>query len=627
MVTATFRTMLACVLAALACFAMPRGAAADGVEISASLVPEKIVLGDVARYTVVVDGTSDGDFSPPPLDKVPNLKVLSGPETSQQMSMVGSTMSIKHSISYTVRAVQEGAFRIPGAAYTVGGKRFEAAPIDGAVVPVPKVDPTDPSSVVSAITENADVNRQLEGRYFMVVEVPTVAYAEQVLTVSCWLYRDPRLPQPVHGAPDRPTTGSDFMQLGARDFWGSRTGLPSETVEWNGKKYQRSLLQRSWYAPTRGGKLNFLPPAFNVAIPIESRRGGDLFGFMDQRTITAALRARPIAIEVRDLPPPPPGAVARIVGDVKVTARVDREAMPQHEYLTYTVTVEGEGNLNALAAPTLPEIPGLSLVDSRPSGRVHERTDRYMVTRSFEYVFLAREAGKIAIPALTFAVQPPDGSAAQLARTPALTVNVTPVATSAITLSDAVKDGPGTTAKAGAQRMGQDVAFIDRSPLSVSAPRLSDRPIFFQGWFWALQAAIPALALIAGLLERRVRTADRSSAAWRAKTWERESTKALREAKANVGAGAAEFYGSIHRGVMSFAAARLGRPPAGLTAEEALHGLQGAGTPPDTIEALRRILTRADEARFAPVADDANQRETLLTEAQRALAAVGGGAR
>jgi len=610
---------------------LPVAVRAEGAEVSATIDTEKPTAGERIKYRIQVEGGSGGRLTPPPLSSLENLTFEGGPSTMTEQSIINGVVRFSQSWTYTLSATRPGPFSIPAATYLLDGVTYSSNIVTGEIA-----EPSE-SSVLSAKTDYAEVNQQLNGRYFLLADYPKEVWSRQIFCVDSYIYRDVDLPEPTGLGIDDPAPGQDFVFIRKNNAWENNVGLRWENIEHQGKKFQRALVSRAWYVPTKSGATALNNVTVYVRLPTKNRRGTgfeDDFLFMRPQAIQATMRTRPLDIAVKVLPPPPTDAALAIVGDVKVTSSLDRLKVPQLDPVTMKLTIEGEANFAGLDAPKIPEFQGLQLIDTPATEKTWERASALNTRKEYELIFQAKDAGKLSIPPITIASFDTSRGAWSSKKTSAFELQVMPTQTTSVEIVSAPtnKADPNATTptnKATAKRVGEDVAWIDRTPLSSSDKRQFKESVLTKGWFWAAHATAPMIALIAGIVSMRRRNVDSSSAAYRAREWRRQSEQALKEARSKLTVpDKNDFYASVSRGAMAFAAAALGRSPQGLTLDEAAEGLRHAGKVDAAIARLREIVTRAEAIRFSPAPDTPEQRRKDLAEAEAVLAelSAGGGA-
>jgi hypothetical protein len=591
------------------------------VEVRATVSPQRLYVGDLFSYTIEVETDQKGDILPPSMSASDGYTPEQGPDTSQQLSHFAefrngrSVSTTRYTIRwvYQLRATKAGSFEIPAPKFRLpDGTLFEGAPTRFEVKDVA------PGAVLSARTEYEEINQLLEGRLFTRAEAPERALTGEPVLVRTYLYRDPSLAASsitrIDTTSDSP--GQDFVLAHKEELWLSR-GLSPEPAEWQGKRYERSLLHEAYYLPTKSGELTLQPPMLVMGIAARSNIGLPT-------TIRATLRVHPLKVQVQAPPAPAPGTLLQVVGDYRVTATTDRTELPQFEFLTLKLELNGVGSLAGVSAPKLPAIGGLELVDTRASGSDQVSRGKMRATRTFEYTYRAADPGRTSIPELVVEVVDPATREAKPVKLAAREINITPSTAQAAVIAApaATAATDGGPVRQEARTLGTDVAYIDRAKVTRRSDA-SASPFYLSPLFLGLNLAIVAVAAGAGFLQRQRLLVDPDSPAEQARRWARESQEALKSARGLIaGAARDQFYQSLAQGIKALAAAQLRLPPQGLTSDQIAAGLAQRGCPQPVIDQVRGALQRADEARFSPLPDTEDRRRADLDAAEQALTAL-----
>ncbi len=336
---------------------------------------------------------------------------------------------------------------------------------------------------------------------------------EQVI-VSYYLYRRVRV---FNVQVDKyPVLGGFIREDLEMPVLGQR--LETEPVVLDGVPYERSLLTRYAAYPLKEGKL----PIDSMTVKVnyyQANRGGlngqdDPFAnFFQQMTpLQGVSTSEFVSLEVLPLPEAgrPPSFTGGI-GAFEVSTTVDKGQLKAGEALTLTVKVEGKGNFSAIEAPKLSLPAGVELYESRSKVRGGKAG---LGEKSFEFVLIPRQAGKVVLSPVEMAFFDPKKGAYVPHSTPAIPLDVLTGEGPALPLSQATRppdavalrpwksaeDALGYRAGPWTERLQALVAFLGLAFAGVLGLR-------WAGVRWA-----------PGLLGRRK---TRSSTAAEQRTWDR----------------------------------------------------------------------------------------------------------
>jgi hypothetical protein len=111
----------------------------------------------------------------------------------------------------------------------------------------------------------------------------------------------------------------------------------------------------------------------------------------------------PLALDIRPLPPPPPGVVfSEAVGRFTFTATPHPITLAPGDLVTLAYTVSGTGNLDSLLPPRLAGAPRFKIYDVKPV------TTEPQAGRKFEQVLIPQNEQATEIPAIAFTSFDPD---------------------------------------------------------------------------------------------------------------------------------------------------------------------------------------------------------------------------
>ncbi len=165
--------------------------------------------------------------------------------------------------------------------------------------------------------------------------------------------------------------------------------------------------------PTAPGNYTIQPGSLKVSIREEPQgssvfdeffsdsffTGGSFFARRQNRLLNPA----PIQLTVKPLPEQgKPSSFQGAVGQFRVSGTIDRTQVKQNEPVTLKMTIEGEGNIETVTRPKLPELTGFKTYDLNTSSQLFKRGNVIGGVKNFEIVFIPRDEGPAFIPPLEF---------------------------------------------------------------------------------------------------------------------------------------------------------------------------------------------------------------------------------
>lgn len=558
--------------------------AEDPADVTVRLAPDPVSLGEAATLEIQVTSSGFGGPEVVPRFELDNLDRLSGPFQAQSHKWVNGKTSSSIQLIWRMRPKALGRARVFGVRVDVDGRTYslpdqevevvDAPPATATPQPLPSSPfPKDPFEGLFGPPPSTRRRLQQEPKVDVRVEVdPSSPYVGQQVRYRLVLYTQ--------------TDISAFNPLGLPDFrgfWAREVELPQRSrpdwVDVGGERFGKVvMLQRALY-PLQSGKLKIEPIDVELVLRVADAGFFGPFG----RDVPKTIRTRETVVDVRPLPPAPPG-FAGVVGDLSATAALDRERVEVGQAATYQLTVESRGNLQGLAAPELDLPSGLVAYPPRPESSEKLTGGSLLARRIWSYVLVPSQVGDFEIPPVRLTRFDP--ASGEYRTEEASGVRLEVVAGTESTSTPA----PTPTAE------------------SPAVPSPNETPRLLLG----LAIGLGALALLVGgfLLGRR-------SGAARIDPRPRvELEKALRSAAESQPREAAEAFYSAWR---AFLASRFGAPPSG-TRERLRQSLAESPLDPGQLERIEAVLEEIEYLRHAPeLSDVGHLREEILDSSLRLL--------
>ncbi|MBM3460564.1 MAG: hypothetical protein FJX76_00490 [Armatimonadetes bacterium] len=544
-----------------------RAASAQGVSVSASIDPPQVGVGDQVTLEVNIEGS--GQMSAPRLPDLPDFNVYSAGQ-SQNITIINGQMSAKQVFRYALMPRKAGTYKLGAITVEVDGKTYTAQ-VEPAEIQVAGISgPSAPQATGSTQPAKAAPRNPSDepappeiigqGPVFVTGTLnKRKAYVGEAVKYAFRFYHaldvlnNSRLEGPE-------TTG--FV---AED-------LPPErkyTTSANGYRYEVNEVGKALFPTT--------PGTFQVgraALQVTLSAGLDDDPFFSRLPVQReTLQTEPVSIEVLPLPTEGrPENFSGAVGKFKLQARTDQSTATVGQPVNLEVIVSGEGNINLIAAPKLPEFPGFKTYDTVTSSDITKTDYKVGGSRKFTTVLIPTKPGGLKIEGLSFSYFDPSKGQYRTLTAEPLTVAVTGTATPVASSSGAPDED-------------------EMRPVHAATVLRARTSLLKNDAFLAAQG-IPAVALLgfAGLrLARRPGRPVRRNQA-------RKSRDALCRLAA---AGDVAGMGPV---VHVYLSEKLNRPTAGLSLRELDEALAERGVPEATRARVRSLLETSDAARYAPSA-------------------------
>lgn len=424
---------------------------AYGASVSADLdkttarVREEIHL--VIRVT-----DAQGNIQAPRIPGVDGFDIFYTGRSSQLTFINGqSTSSLE--FSYLLIPQKAGQFTLPPIEISAGGQNFRTEPAEIQITAAQPVSRTagaapnalPPLNASSAAPSQASppishapaalppiAQPEQEGLsddnvYVLAQADKTTAYpGEQILLTYSLYYRyDTRL----QGFKDL---------LEASGFWieeyPMEQNIPPEVVNVGGKRYMRAIIKKYALFPTAPADYTVSPGTLKASIRKDPQSSvfdeffNDSFfqggGFFSKRE-EVLLSPPPLKIIVQPYPENgKPKNFEGATGNFRLTGRVDKTQVNQDEPVTLTVVLEGEGNIETLPKPVMPELENFRTYDGDTNHQLFKTGDRIGGRKTFEMVFIPTAAGRQVIPSMEYSFFNPAQRTYQTLKTPEFILTV-----------------------------------------------------------------------------------------------------------------------------------------------------------------------------------------------------------
>lgn len=573
--------------------------AAQGAQIIAVEVDRTALTTDEAvALTVTVDQSAGAtDPQMPPLDDFNLLGTTSG----TQISIVNGDMSVQLATTYYLQPRTTGELVIGPVTTTVNGQTISTDPILLSVAqgtgqiqpslptapgmpPLGSLLPSMPGSQTAPPTGGQlPPPDALQGQeYYAEAFVDkTNPYQGQQIIYTFRFYQGASLLQDPNYEPPSFT-----------GFWHDQ--VPEQatyTTEAGGRTYFVTELQTILF-PTVTGDVTIDPATLEIPGGFFSPGG--------------VYTTDPVTINVRSLPPNPPGGFTGGVGEFDIQATVDSSSSEVNDAVTLQVTLTGTGNMPTLADLTWDVGPQWRAFDPQVETNSDLVDGRLQGSRIYEQLLVPIEAGELTIPAIPFSYFDPETESYVSIATDPLTVQVAPDSG-----APTAPIGDGSVVTAATTRLG-----LQPMKAAPASWRSTASPLVQQPAYWLLFLA-PVLAVGGFAVAQRYRQGRRATAG------DRLRRQALGRAQTTLRQAekAEDPYALAHDALYTYLTDALGQPATGLTQHGLARLLRQQGAVEAEITRLLLVLRQIDLGRYAPATSN-EQLAPVLTELEAVLTAL-----
>ncbi|MBQ3617375.1 MAG: protein BatD [Bacteroidales bacterium] len=545
--------------------------AAYGQDVAVTAnAPSTVKSGQAFRieYTINVQGAQLGQ---------PDLSGLDyyGASTSQSVSIVNGSMTVKYSVYYTVAAPNAGTYKIPPVTAEYNGKTYKSKELVITAQDNPQQNQAQ-NQGGSQNQQQSQAEEQVSGSGNLFIDVNVnkkEVYVGQHIVLSAGFYSRYNIQEIA-----------DTKLPSYNGFWVKEISTPSRiTLQQkliNGVPYSYGLLHKKVLIPQRAGELVIEP----YSIDFITREG-----FWDSYKRTGKSTAK--TIKVKQLPSPKPDNFGGAVGSFNISMTADKEEVKLDDPLTIKVTLSGNGNIQLCEAPKV-DIPSAFEAFPPKSAENIKTDDNGMSgTRTFSYVAIARQPGEITIPAVKFSYFDLASKSYKTVSTNELTIKITGERDSTATAFT------GGVIKSDVENLGSDIRFIKQG-FELKSKKFG----FFNSFeFWIIILVL-ALAFTAVILLRLQQIKNNANlAAVKNRKAGRTSRKRLKKAAEYMKQNKKdEFYEEVLNALWGYLGDKLEMPASELTRDNVVEKLGDKGVSKDAVEPFVNTLNDCEFERYAP---------------------------
>ena len=559
--------------------------------VTASLSTDRVGMGETFYISISAQGA---DVSEP--DLVTALKdtgIQAGqPSVGSRTEIANvngriSTVASK-SWRYPARATKEGAIAIPRIPITVDGQALFTLPmqiqVTASAAPGPQGNGANTGGPAISIDQLAFVESS--------VNKPT-PYQGETVCLSLRIYAANDYNVQIVGPRTMPMPDR-------QGFYSGQQQQASKMETRNGINYRVMEFIVVMY-PTVSGPLTIQPWSWKGEVNWRDSQ------FMQPRAVARDFLAPAISINVQPLPDRPPD-FSGAVGKYNVKSALATDKLVQGVPVVWTVTISGEGNSDAVGAPTIPAIPWAHI--SGPEIEVQQYGNPPSASKAFHYTLTPLQSGAQTLPAIKFVYFAPIIKNYKTETTPEqkVTITASPDAVALVTAG-----GSRADARSSVEVLNEGLLPILDNSGAALRPSVAAMSLF---WMVALVGlAVPPLVYAVFMLFLRhrrrlagdVRYARRHFALARY----RDGMQRLSESD---DPGEALYHALI--GLLSDT---YNTVEAGLTSQDVQELLEAKGVAPEVINAVVSVLRACERSRYSGGKLSPQELEALISAAELAV--------
>jgi len=586
---------------------MALGVYADEVVFKAQ-APKQVIVGRPFQISFTVNHRSR-DLQAP---EFTDFDVLSGPysSTSSSTSFTNGhmTSSYEQTYTYMLMAQKAGTFTIGPATVKVSGERIQSNGVRIEVLPEDQQASNSPqggqtgaasqTAQRSNSSQSGQTSASSENLFVRTIATKTRVHEQEALMVTYKLYfANVDVAQLTNNIKLPEFTGFLKQEL-------EQGEIQTELEHYNGRNYQTAVLYRTILYPQHSGDIAIDPAHFEAIIRVQTQQRvrsifDDFFG--SYTNVAKSLTAPGVTIHVAPLPSGKPAGFSGGVGKFTLTPSISQTEVQANEAVTIKLDISGAGNMKLLKTPAIDWPEGFEPYDPKVTNNFKTTTAGVSGTKSIEYLAIPRSGGDYTIPAVKFSYFDIEDKAYKTLATPEYTVHV--------------KRGNGAngangengetpvisyTQKEDIKQLGTDIRYIDtKEPKKNSEVSIQNTDLI---WLWYAAPALIALILLIILRKQIKENADITRVRYKRanKVAQKRLKAAAKALKAN---DKDAFYAAIEQAAWTYLSDRLSIPTADLNKDNITSILTQKGVSDALIADVKKVLSTAEFARYAPSTD------------------------
>lgn len=558
---------------------MMLGITASWAQVSFTVdAPSPVSVGDRFRVEFTVDSEPDRNSFVGPDFK--GFDVIAGPSTAvgHSIQFINGKQSSSYHCTYTyvLIAREEGKFNIGSASIDVDGKRYKTKALPIEVLEAGAAP--GGSSPDSQITKDNIMLRW--------VISDSEIYKGEAVRASLVLYYNV------------PISDCQELEIGTFDnFWSQNLSIhdPKSRTEYNNRIYETYKFSDYMLIPQSDGSIE-LPEASITAVAVvvtQSSPANMFYSGMEEYYIPRLIKTEPTVINVKPFPKGAPASFKGAVGNFRMTSQIPEEGININSADEVSITISGNGNFNFITAPkfTMPE--SFEQYDIKIEENIQNSNNGMSGSVTYRYPFVARATGEYEILPIEFSYFDPTVGEYKSLTTQPITLSV--INDGSVAVATYSYD---SSAPAKSQEFAKDIRYIKTDDMPDN--RTNDM-IIFSDIYWAIVGGLVLLFILIFVIMRQRIRANRNVVMRRMKHADKVAIQRLKSANQYMKQGERHaFYEEILRAMWGYISDKFNIPVSNLTKEAIREELTSRGMSEAEAEQFCTIISRADEAQYAP---------------------------
>lgn len=538
------------------------------VSLTAS-APTPVESGERFNVAFTVNAEPDSNtFRGPSFE---GFDVIAGPitSTSHSTKIVNGVHSSSYSRTYTYTLVarDSGSYVIDKASIKVKDKEYKS---EALLIEV--VDVGQDGGVAAANNQDSAI--------LMWVLSDSEVYKGEAVRASLMLYYKAEV------------LNYNIVKMGTFDNFQNEQldgNVPGTRQRYKDGVYDTYKIFDYLLVPQKSGTLQLPEVGVDLVVRVEVQNEYDIFYNRIWDDEIWYRRSLPASLKVKELPSDAPTSFKGAMGSFQMECKTPVTSVSKNSANEVSVTISGSGNLGYIVAPDITMPQSFELYDPTISENIQNGNSGRV---TYTYPFMVRAEGEFEIPGVEFTYfDPSTGKYVTLTGDP-FTITVVDNGSKA---SSRVQNYTGTPVQE------KDIHYIYSGEL----PTNKESFLIFSSTYWIAVCSILAIFMVVFFIMRQRIRANRNVVVRRMKHADKVAIKRLHMAKKSMKEGNRHaFYKEILSAMWGYTSDKFNIPVSDLTKEKIREELSRRGVSSGVCDQMCDIISRADEAQYAPINDD-----------------------
>ena len=529
----------------------------------------------------------DGTFRAPSFE---GFDILAGPSvsTGHSVQWINGRQSSSYTCTYTyvLMPTTEGTFTIGAATLSVDGKSYTTEPF-----PIEIIAERAERGREESTTEHRSPESRI-GKDDVLIRLKVSdsdVYKGESIRASLVLYTRINIDQ---------VENVELPQF--NDFWSQELSFDNapSREEYNGRIYETYKIAEYMLSPQRSGKIDIEPAKMNIIAQVvvqDSRSMDPIFGGRQIYHVRRELTTPAITINVKEFPAGAPSSFNGAVGQFTMRSTMPEESIMANSAEQVEITISGNGNLKFITTPKLVMPESFEVYDPKITDNVKVTAAGTSGSITYTYPFVARSAGDFSIEPIVFSYFDPATGEYRSLATEHFTLSVADDGTSTAAIAQPLHGGYGQM-----KQLDRDIRYIaTEARLHPTGEMFILSPLY-----WLIVVVAVALFIATYIILRRRIRENRNIVARRMKRADKVAVQRLRLAERYMAeSNRHAFYEELLRAMWGYISDKFNIPVSNLTKETIREELYRRQVSTADAEQFCQIISRADEAQYAPSTD------------------------